>query len=143
MPIRADLSQTIDHVQVVSQQYLAGDPAPFQACWSHADDVTICGGWGAYEQGWQQVGPRLEWGATRYRGGHMDFELLALTSSGDLAYSVWIERGEVRVIGQDEYRPSALRVTQIYRWEVGTWKIIHRHADAVVEKIEATAILQE
>jgi ketosteroid isomerase-like protein len=73
----------------------------------------------------------------------MDFELLSLTSSGNLAYSVWIERGEVRVIGQDEYRPGALRVTQIYRREAGTWKIIHRHADAVVEKIEATAILQE
>ena len=143
MSAQEDLRQMVSHIQSVSLQYLAGDPAPFQACWSHADDVTICGGWGAYEQGWTQVGPRLEWGATRYRGGHMDFELLSLTSSGDLAYSVWIERGEVRVVGRDEYRPNTLRVTQIYRREAGTWKIIHRHADAVVEKIEATAILQE
>ncbi len=142
MSIPEDLRQTVNHIQTVSQQYLAGDPAPFQACWSHADDVTICGGWGAYEQGWSQVGPRLEWGATRYRGGHMDFELLSLTASGDLAYSVWIERGEVRITGHDESRPSSLRVTQIYRRESGTWKIIHRHADAVIEKIEATAIFQ-
>lgn len=72
----------------------------------------------------------------------MDFELVALTLHGDLAYSVWIERGEVRVVGLDEFRPGALRVTQVYRREAGTWRIIHRHADAVVEKIAATAILQ-
>lgn len=41
-----NLCMTIDHIQSVSQQYLAGDPAPFQACWSQADDVTLCGGWG-------------------------------------------------------------------------------------------------
>jgi len=138
-----DLHQIVKYIQSISQQYLAGDPTLFLACWSQADDVTIYGGWGAYEQGWAQVEPRLKWGATRYCGGHMDFELLSLTSSGDLAYSVWIERGTVRVIGQDEYRPNVLRVTQIYRREAGTWKIIHRHADAVVTKIEATAILQE
>lgn len=138
-----DLRQTVNHIQSVSLLYLAGDPAPFQACWSHAEDVTICGGWGAYEQGWAQVGPRLAWGATRYHGGQMAFELLSLTASGDLAYSVWIERGEVRVSGQDTYRPNVLRVTQIYRREAGTWKITHRHADAIVEKIEASAILQE
>lgn len=141
MSAKEDLLQTVYHIQSVSQQYLAGDPAPFQACWSHADDVTIFGGWGAYEQGWAQVGPRLEWGATRYRGGHMDFELLSLTLSGELAYSVWVERGNVRVAGQENLAPSALRVTQVYRWEAESWKIIHRHADAIVEKIEATAIL--
>ncbi len=138
-----ELRQTIAHIQAISQQYLAGNPLPFQACWSHADDVTIFGAWGAYERGWAQVGPRLEWGATRYRGGHTDFELLALAVSGDLGYTTWIERGEVRVEGQDDLRPTALRVTQIYRREAGAWKIIHRHGDAIIEKIEATAVLQE
>lgn len=137
-----DLQQTVQQIQAVSRQYLMGDPAPFQACWSHADDVTICGAWGAYEKGWDQVGPRLEWGATRYRDGQANFELLALTESGDLAYTVWIERGEVRVAGQEEFRPMVLRVTQIYRREGNAWKIVHRHADAIIEKIEATAILQ-
>ncbi|HEY7349971.1 MAG TPA: nuclear transport factor 2 family protein [Ktedonobacterales bacterium] len=137
-----ELRQTVAHIRVVSQQYLNGDPAPFQACWSHADDVTIFGAWGAYERGWAQVGPRLEWGAERYRGGHTDFELLALSASDHLGYTVWIERGEARVIGQDELRPTALRVTQLYRREAGAWKITHRHGDAITDKIEAKAVLQ-
>ena len=78
-----ELRQTVAHIQVVSQQYLAGNPTPFQGCWSRADDVTIFGAWGAYE-----------------------------------------------------------RVTQLYRREAGAWKIIHRHGDAVIEKIAATAVLQ-
>ncbi len=137
-----ELRQAVEHIKVVSQQYLAGEAAPFLACDQHADDVTIFGAWGAYERGWEQVGPRLEWGAARYRGGHTDFELLALSVSGDLGYTVWIERGEGRVVGVDEVRPMALRVTQIYRREADGWKIIHRHGDAVVEKIEAKAVLQ-
>lgn len=136
-----ELLQTVHHIQRVSLSYLAGDPVPFQACWSHADDVTLCGGWGAYERGWAQVGPRLAWGATRYRGGQMEFELLSLISSDDFAYSVWIERGHLRVSGQDGLHPSALRVTQIYHREAGVWKIIHRHADADIEKIETSSIL--
>lgn len=138
-----DLRQAIEHIQNVSQQYLAGDPAPFQACWSRADDVTIFGGWGAYEQGWEQVKARLAWGATRYHGGRVDFELLSLVESGELACSIWIERGAIRVTGRDEPGLNTLRVTQIYRREAGSWKIIHRHADAVIAKVEATAILQE
>jgi len=138
-----ELQQTVRQIQAVSRQYLMGDPAPFQACWSHTDDVTICGDWGAYEKGWEHVGPRLEWGAARYQGGQTDFELLALAESGDLAYTVWIERGEARVVGQEELRPTILRVTQIYRREGHAWKIVHRHADALSEKIEATAIFQQ
>jgi hypothetical protein len=35
-----------------------------------------------------------------------------------------------------------LRVTHLYRREDGSWKIFHRHADAISEKIEAKAVLQ-
>src|SRR5258708_31735803 len=100
-----ELQQLIYQMQRAIDHFVAGDPAPYQACWSHADDITIFGAWGAYEQGWEQVGPRLEWAAARLRGGHIDFEPLALTMNGDLAYTIWIERGEVRLIGLDEFSP--------------------------------------
>ena len=137
-----NLRMTVELVYAASRRYLNGNPAPFLACWSHAEDVTIFGAWGAYERGWEQVRPRLEWGAKRYRGGTPSFELLSLAVSGNLGYSVWVERGDVLVEGQKKRRPQALRVTQLYRWEENAWKIIHRHGDAIITKTEAPAVLQ-
>jgi len=74
--------------------------------------------------------------------GHGTIEPLAMGMSGDLAYLVCLEKGEVRVVGRDEMSPMALRVTHIFRREEGVWKIIHQHADAIMEKVEATAVLQ-
>ena len=134
---------TIDQVQAAIQQFATGDARCYQACWSQADDVTICGGWGAYERGWDHVGPRIDWAASRWRGGHTEFVPLAQGASGDLAYTVWIEQGDARLEGMDEFRPIALRVTHIYRREGDSWKIIHRHADALIDKIATTAVLQK
>jgi len=142
MPIADDFHQTVEQVEAAVSHFTTGDPAPYKAWCSHTDDISFMGGWGAYEQGWEQVGPRLDWAATRFRGGHGTIEPLVLGMSGDLAYMVYIERSEVRVAGRDELSPMALRVTHIFRREEGAWKIIHRHADHVMEKIEATAVLQ-
>jgi hypothetical protein len=136
------LQVVLDQVQTGIRQFATGDPNPYKACWSQGDDVTICGGWGAYERGWEQVGPRLEWAASRWRGGHTAFELLAVGASGTLAYTVWIEHGDALLEGLDAYRPIALRVTHLYRLEGDSWKIIHRHADALVEKVAVSAVLR-
>lgn len=137
------LRQAVEQLFAASKHYLNGNAGPFLECWSHAEDVTIFGVWGAYERGWEQVRPRLEWGAKRYRGGSTSFELLQLSASGNLGYTVYIERGDVLVEGQDHPRPQALRVTQLYRWEEGAWKIIHRHGDAIISKTEPAAVLQQ
>ena len=34
------------------ERFVNGDAGPYKQLWSHADDVTIFGGWGGYEQGW-------------------------------------------------------------------------------------------
>ena len=136
-----DFQQIVKQVETARHHYHAGDSAPFKALWSHADDVTILGGVGAYAKGWDQVGPRLDWVAAHFRQGRgWSIEPLAMGMSGDLAYTVHIERSEMRVAGRDEWSPVALRVTHIYRREEGTRKIIHRHADAIMERIEVTAV---
>ena len=61
---------------------------------------------------------------------------------GELAYSVWLEKDQVRVAGQAELSPLTVQVAHLYRLEEGSWKLIHRHGDAIVEKTEATAVLQ-
>lgn len=140
MSVPDDFEHTLEQVEAAARQFINGNSTPFHACWSHADDVLLFGGFGAYEQGWTQVGPRMDWSTTRYRSGTLTIQRLAQGSSGDLAYTIWLEKQVARLAGEDEDRPRVLRVTQLYRREEGSWKIIHRHADAISDKTEATAV---
>jgi ketosteroid isomerase-like protein len=125
--------------------FINGDPALWKQQASHADDVTIFGGWGGYERGWSEVGPRYDWAAARFRasGASVQVEYLAANVSGDLAYTVAIERSEPLLAGQDKPAPMALRVTHIYRREDGAWKLVHRHADNLMEKTAVDSVLQK
>jgi ketosteroid isomerase-like protein len=111
------------------ERFVNGDPDPYKLLWSHADDVTIFGGWGAYEQGWDAVSRRLDWAASRFGKGHVEIGNLAAGSSGDLAYSIDIERN-IAVVDGAPRSETALRVTHICRRAGGEgWRILHRHAD--------------
>ena len=139
MADNVEFQQALANVEAAEHEFINGNAIPFKACWSHADDVTIFGAFGAYEQGWKLVGPRLDWAAARYRGGHLTIEPLGQGTFGALAYTIWLERQIAHLEGQDTERQHDLRVTQVYRREEGVWKVIHRHADAIIEKSEATA----
>ncbi len=106
-----------------------GDAEPRKSLWSHRDDVTIFGGWGACEQGWAGVEPRLDWAASRYSEGWFDRENLLEGVDQDIAYSVDIERSGGRFDNAPDARQAPLRVTHLFRRENGEWRIVHRHAD--------------
>lgn len=119
---------------------VAGDPEPFKALYSRESDVTVFGGFGAYECGWEQVSQNIEFAASRFLDGQLDIEPLAAGMSGDLAYTVWIERGTVRMEGRSEPGPLVVRVSHVFRLEGGVWKIIHRHGDPIVEKTDGPVL---
>jgi len=115
-----ELHQAIDALYSTLSAFGAGDARPFAAQWSQRDDVTIFGGFGAYERGWAAVGPRLEWAASRFAaGGQATYEPLAAGSSGDLGYAIGLEQGETRLAGRGEPSPFVLRVTHLFRREDG------------------------
>ena len=138
-----ELGETIDQVMSALNRLVSGDAEPLLALWSHRPDVTVLGGFGGYALGWEQVSQNTRFAAGRFSGAK-SFEIKMLTSgvSGELGYTVWLEHGQVRLAGREEYAPIVIRVTHIFRRELGAWKIIHRHGDAVIEKTEAAAILQ-
>lgn len=109
-----------------------GDPEPYAALWSTRDDVTIFGAFGAYEQGWTNVYPRLVWAASFMPGGASTYRSLATGCGGELGYEIGLELGVAP--GPDEPRAGTLRVTHLFRKEADQWKIMHRHADAVSEQ---------
>jgi hypothetical protein len=66
----------------------------------------------------------------RIRSGSHSLELIAAGASGDLAYTVGVERTDLSVDGGPPHS-TKLRVTHVYRREYGEWKIVHRHGDYV------------
>lgn len=137
MSISDDFRAMLDRTVAAEYRLYEGDPEPYLALWSGKPEVTVLGAMGAYYRGPEQVRQNTELVASRFRGGrNQSVEPLAMGASGDLAFSVWIERGEARVVGRDDYAPLALRVTHIFRRENGDWKIIHRHGDAVMEQAD-------
>ena len=138
-----DFETMLDRTRDALEHLVNGDAAPFLALWSHADDVTVMGGFGAYETGWERVSENARFAAARFRGGQLSgVERLAAGASGDLGYAVWIERGQVRVEGRAEPGPLAVRVTHVFRREDGAWRIIHRHGDPITQLREAASVIQ-
>ena len=119
-------------------RFINGDPTLWKQHASRRDDVTILGGFGGYgEKGWEAVGTRYDWASSQYKGGGatMKVEYLSVVVSGDMAYTVGVERQEGARVGEGQSPARrALRATQIFRREGGAWKLLHRHADPLVEK---------
>jgi ketosteroid isomerase-like protein len=128
-----------------TSRFINGDPTLWKENASRRNDVTIMGGWGAYEKGWTEVGPRYDWAAARFResGAKVSVEYISSAVGGDLAYTVAIERSEALVAGQDKPAPMALRVTHVFRKEDVAWKLVHRHADPLIDKTAPPAVLQK
>jgi ketosteroid isomerase-like protein len=125
-------------------RFINGDASLWNRHASQRDDATIMGGFGGYEQG-KDVGPRYTWAAAQFRpsGAVLKVEHLASAISGDLAYTVTIERSQALVAGQSAPMPMALRVSHVFRKEDGRWRLLHRHADHLVEKTMPDAVLRK
>jgi ketosteroid isomerase-like protein len=124
-------------------RFINGDATLWNQHVSYAEDATIMGGFGAYEVGGSAVRERYDWAVKRFRssGGKMDYTYLTIGVSGELAYTVTIDRGAVHLVDQTAPLPMALRVTTIFRKESGAWKLIHRHEDPLVTKTPPAAVI--
>ena len=146
MPIPDALKRAIQLRRDAVNEFVKGNVALWKEQCSHRDDVTIIGGWGGFEKGWAaQVEKRYEWAAARFKGseGPIEFENISLVVTPELAYSVDIERGRVRVGESQELAPMVLRVTTIFRLEGAEWKMVHRHADPLMNVQAAGSVIQK
>ena len=108
-----------------------GTPGARDETWSSREPVTLYGACMSATNADQaaEVFRRLEESFSEYVD--QDVSLVAHGVSGDLAYTVHREHTRTSVRG--EAREYTLRVTQVYRREDGTWKVVHRHADSDVQ----------
>ncbi len=112
-----------------------GDSPPFQAMWSHADDVAILGAIGSYSQGWEDVSTHLFAASRSLDWSDLSVERLLTIARGDLAVTVVLEHMTREVDAEPDAR--TLRTTQAYRRENGEWRLIVRHANLVTPDDEA------
>jgi hypothetical protein len=102
----------------------SGEAEAYKALWSHSEDVLIFGAFGGFAKGWAEVGPRLDWAISQMGGGEGSIERIVEYVGADVAYTVHCNRGNL-----------PLRVTQVYRRENGSWRIVLRHADPLMETV--------
>jgi proline iminopeptidase len=123
---------SVDAAQLELQN---GRAAAFKALWSHADDVTLSGGFGGtVETGWEAISRRLDWVGAQFSNGTHTHERVASSVSGDLGYVVQLEHIRFQVPGQSTESTRDYRVTMLFRREPAGWRIIHRQADSNLTK---------
>jgi SnoaL-like domain len=116
--------------------FVNGDPTLWLSLAADVDPVSIFGGFGGLgEAGIEVVHQRYLLAATAFRpsGAVVSFEYLAKDVRGRLAYTVSIERAQVLYAGHTERQQQILRSTMLFRFDRGGWKIIHRHADTMID----------
>jgi ketosteroid isomerase-like protein len=128
------LVAAIEASDIANRDLLNGNPTKLEQLYAHSPDVTVLGGFGGIESGWEEVGLRLDWAAAQFKSGSYERETLSLVEGSDLAFTVSIERNRVLELGKPNETVLNLRVTQIYRRVDEQWRLVHRHADPLVDK---------
>jgi len=128
---KEEFESTVNQMQDANREFSQGNPESLKSLWSQGDDVTIFGGFGGMEEkGWKSVETRLNWASKKMPvGSTYTFEKVSSYVGADTGY----------LLQAEHYQPAKgkgidLRVTILFRKEADGWKIVHRHADNLVEK---------
>ena len=113
-----------------------GDVAAIKELYSHSAEATSFYGWGGYETGWDEVSRRWDWAAQQFRGGTVSHRNLTTVVGTELALVTDVETFEVRMAGNAEPSHWTNRVTHVFRFEDGAWRLLHRHANRFEDRYE-------
>src|SRR5829696_6305623 len=140
--MREELDAVLAALQDAATRLHQGEAEPMQTLYSRRSDATLLGALGGCLQGPAQIGPRYASTAALFQAGQVTHEHLAADISGDLAYVVSIERHHGEVAGHAAPVSYAYRVTHVFRREGGAWRIVHRHADPLVQLQPPDSLVQ-
>jgi ketosteroid isomerase-like protein len=138
---------TEDEVRKASEQFYAalnrmanGDARPLSDIWSQGAAVTTMHPIGGRQVGWDKVRESFQQVAQIASEGRVRLDDQIIQVTGDLAYELGFERGQAKFAGQQVTLDH--RVTNIYRREAGSWKIVHHHTDVSPAMLDVLNRLQ-
>ena len=138
-PALAELTRM---AQESADAYLAGDLDTYARVLPHADDFTLMPPFGGpARQGFVLDDETREATRTTFRGGQVKVEVDASYVSEDLAVLAVVER-QRGLVGDLAEQDWSLRVTLVFRRDGGQWRLVHRHADALVHTIGWNVLAQ-
>lgn len=119
----------------VARAYVSGDAEPLDHIVTHEWPASFFDPQGDTVRGALEVASKYDKDVAAFEaGGDSDLEIFHMAASNGVAYWVGMQRAQVRMVGKPDAVPFHLRVTEIFRREGDDWKLVHRHADAVVPK---------
>lgn len=133
---------TENEVHKASEQFYAalnrmanGDARPLADIWWQGATVTALHPIGGRSVGWEEVRESFQKVAQIASEGQIKLDDQIIQVTGDLAYEVGSERGQAKISGHQVSFDH--RVTNIYRLEADSWKIVHHHTDVSLAMLEA------
>ena len=127
MSTENELHKASDQFYEALNRMANGDADSMEDIWSHSDTVTALHPIGGRSIGWDNVRESFQKVAQIATEGHIRLDDQMIQVAGELAYELGNERGQAIFSGH----PVTLdhRVTNIYRLEADSWKIVHHHTD--------------
>ncbi|MGZ3583626.1 MAG: YybH family protein [Ktedonobacterales bacterium] len=140
----ADFDEAVEQYHLAIREFVKGHPGPNEERFTHREDVTLANPFLPVVRGWEQVAATMERAAAQVSDGEITaFERVAQYVTPDLACIVEIERNVGRIGAREGIVPFDLRITTIFRPEDGTWKVVHRHADAVTKPRSIESMIKQ
>ena len=131
--IQQDFDEAVKKYDEAMSDFFNGNPEPINNFYSDSDEISLAQLSGLFVLGRKQVTKTVRHNATKYREStNTTFRTLTKFVSNEFAYIVQIEQTKVKIGGNNEFTPLALRVTSIFRKENSRWKLMHRHVDSNV-----------
>ena len=128
-----DFERFMEQRQKASSAFLDGDVGPLVQMSVTRSPATLFPPSGFCIEGATAVNDANENGAASFVSGIKNtFEVMHQDADESLAYWTGLQRSTVKMAGQQEAVVFNLRVTEIFRKENESWKLMHRHADKLV-----------
>ncbi len=133
---REEFSSFMRRREEIAAAYVSGDAAPLNTIVPRTDDASFFPPNGGSVHGTADVTARYNKDAKSFApGGSSTFEVLQSGAAGDIAFWTGFQNAQVRMDGRDRSMHMKLRITEVFRFQEGGWKLLHRHADPAAEKL--------